>query len=55
MDVWEHSYYLKHQNVRLEYVSDWWGVVCWEEVAKLLVYWHDRNTTQEHTRRSDEL
>lgn len=39
IDVWEHAYYLKHQNRRAEYIDNWFEIINWEKA--------EQNYTQE--------
>lgn len=34
IDVWEHAYYLKHYNLRANYIDDWFNVVDWDQASK---------------------
>jgi Fe-Mn family superoxide dismutase len=33
-DVWEHAYYLKHNNRRGDYLDGWWRVVDWKKISE---------------------
>lgn len=35
IDVWEHAYYLKHYNVRVDYINDWFNVIDWNKAEKI--------------------
>lgn len=35
IDVWEHAYYLKHYNLRKDYITDWFQVVHWANANRI--------------------
>ena len=34
LDMWEHAFYLQYKNVKADYVTNWWNVVNWADVAQ---------------------
>ena len=34
IDVWEHAYYLKHYNVRADYIDDWLQIINWDRAQQ---------------------
>lgn len=43
IDVWEHAYYLKYQNKRVEYLNALWSLVDWNEVSRRYTQRPDMN------------
>ncbi len=41
IDVWEHAYYLKHYNLRTDYIDDWFDVIDWYKAEN--IYNHCKN------------
>ena len=41
IDVWEHAYYLKHYNIRVAYIDDWFRVVNWRMAEERFCRWEN--------------
>jgi len=37
LDVWEHAYYLKYRNARVDYIKAFWDVINWQAISD----WYD--------------
>jgi superoxide dismutase, Fe-Mn family len=35
IDMWEHAYYLKHQNKKADYIKDYFNIINWEKVNEI--------------------
>jgi Fe-Mn family superoxide dismutase len=37
IDIWEHAYYLKYQNKRIEYIQNFFNIIDWVKVEELFI------------------
>lgn len=37
LDVWEHAYYLKYYNLRVDYIDNWFSLIDWKRVQTRLL------------------
>ena len=35
VDLWEHAYYLKYQNNKIDYLTAWWKLINWAKVSQI--------------------
>jgi Fe-Mn family superoxide dismutase len=36
LDMWEHAFYLQYKNVKGDWVTNWWNIINWSDVATKL-------------------
>jgi len=36
IDIWEHAYYIDYRNARPKYIENFWNIVNWENIEKIL-------------------
>lgn len=34
LDIWEHAYYLKYNNRKIDYIKSFWNIINWEEAER---------------------
>ncbi|WP_343189573.1 superoxide dismutase [Buchnera aphidicola] len=37
LDLWEHAYYLKYKNNRIDYVNAFWNIINWSKISSFFI------------------
>ena len=45
LDMWEHAFYLDYQNVKADYVTAFWNIVNWDNVAQRFAAARDKSAS----------
>ena len=41
LDMWEHAYFKKYGNKRMEYFENWWQTIDWTKVERIFNWWRE--------------
>ena len=41
LDMWEHAYFKKYGNNRMEYFENWWQTIDWTKVERIFNWWRE--------------
>lgn len=47
IDLWEHAYWIKHPNRKMEYYENWWTNIDWNKVLEVYQWWKSFETHDE--------